>query len=81
MASEANGYLSFNQKIVEAFYHKRLGAVLICATTLEVPKIYDAVDIFYYRTPCDGDPAYLAELEAFLKEHHGDGRKPTFSAN
>lgn len=77
------GMMFCTPRIIDAFYHERMGAVLVCnvETTIEGATPPQVGEPFLLRTPCDGDPEYLEQLATYLQEHWVDGDKPTFSTN
>ncbi len=65
-------HLNEHQAVIEAFWHDRLGVILVCT---------DHGDVFYFQTPSDGSEAYLSLVAAHLWQYWGQNNKPHFSVN
>lgn len=70
--------MNAERRIIEAFYHERLGAILVC-TTRNVPL--NKTTLHYLRTSCDGDPEYLASVTENLRTYwlEGEPRSPSLN--
>lgn len=60
--------------IVEAFYHERLGVVLIATKTPVVDNAFNRhlagePRLCYFQTASDGNPAYLRIVSDHLREY------------
>lgn len=71
--------LRVKQRMPAAFYHERLGVILVMVETTVVNRTCAETRLFYYQQPAH-DPAYTEQVAVHLK-HYWRSAPPRFSLN
>lgn len=71
--------LRVKQRMPAAFYHERLGVILVMVETTFVNRTRVETNLFYYQQPAH-DPVYTERVAVHLK-HYWRSALPRFSLN